>query len=352
MFGPVEAEYYEKIDSHEAVYQVLGGAYGRYPIEIDEILVRSIWRPNIAVTRTWHSPGHRILLAGDAVHQNIPTGGYGMNMGIGDAFDLGWKLAAVIHGQGGEGLLRSYESERKPVASRNIERSGVHFQQHMKLAEIFAGRDPKVADQDTEEAKELRTEVHNHYQLHDNENKDTGVEMDNRYRSEVVVADEEFTEPPWYPKEYTPSTWPGSRAPHLFLHDGTAIFDRLGKYWTLLVFSDQECGQRLLMEAADAEGVPVKEVNLSREELAGKLYERKLVLVRPDHHVAWRADTLETVEEALRIVHTVTGRNRPSADADMIAEELKKPQGAFTATEGMMTQVGDFKVESMSEWQR
>src|ERR1700761_6274689 len=104
LFLPLDAEP-EKIESRDAVYRVLGGIHGEYRIEIDEILVRSVWRPNIAVARRWSSPNHRIHIVGDAAHQNIPTGGYGMNMGVGDAFDLGWKLAAVINGTGGSDLL-------------------------------------------------------------------------------------------------------------------------------------------------------------------------------------------------------------------------------------------------------
>ena len=87
-----------------------------------------------------------MFLAGDLAYQNIPTGGYGMNMGIGDAFDFGWKLAAVINGQGGNGLLVAYEAERRPVALRNVEHSGVHFKMHHDLESIIAGQDPKRVD--------------------------------------------------------------------------------------------------------------------------------------------------------------------------------------------------------------
>ena len=73
----------------EAVYTVLDGLKGKYEIKIDEILVRSVWRPYIAVAQTWTSPGQRVFLAGDAAHQNVPTGGYGMNTGIADAYNLG-----------------------------------------------------------------------------------------------------------------------------------------------------------------------------------------------------------------------------------------------------------------------
>ncbi|KAJ3536123.1 hypothetical protein NM208_g6859 [Fusarium decemcellulare] len=142
LFMPLDAEP-DKIGSKEAVYKVLGGLHGDYPVDIDEILVRSVWRPNIAVAQTWCSPNLRVFIAGDAAHQNIPTGGYGMNLGIGDAFDLGWKLAAVVNCQAGTGLLSSYDQERKPVAIRNVRHSGVHFQVHGRLKEMLDGGDPR-----------------------------------------------------------------------------------------------------------------------------------------------------------------------------------------------------------------
>lgn len=91
MFLPLDADP-DKIDSHEAVYTVLGGLGEKYRITIDEILVRSTFRPNVAVARSYISPKGHAYLAGDSAHQNIPTGGYGMNMGIADAWDLGWKV--------------------------------------------------------------------------------------------------------------------------------------------------------------------------------------------------------------------------------------------------------------------
>lgn len=81
-----------KISSEDAVYRVLGGMGEKYKIKIDEILVRSTYRPNIAVARSYSALGGRVFLAGDSAHQNIPTGGYGMNMGLADAYDLGWKV--------------------------------------------------------------------------------------------------------------------------------------------------------------------------------------------------------------------------------------------------------------------
>lgn len=350
LFMPVDAEP-EKIDSHEAVYRVLGGLYGKYEIQIDEILVRSVWRPNIAVARTWSSPNQRVFIAGDAAHQNIPTGGYGMNLGICDAFDLGWKLSAVINRQAGGTLLKSYEVERRPVALRNVERSGVHFEVHGQLKELLSGGDPRRVDHDTEEGRRLRRVVHEYYQSHDGENKDFGIEMGYRYTSPVILRqDADGVEPSWTPRRYTPTTWPGSRPPHVFLSDGMPIFDMFGAHWTLLIFSDRDVGQNSLITAAERLSIPLAHVNLADEKHAKKLYERCLVLIRPDQHVAWRGDELGSLIAAEYVLQTVTGRIDAKLDKEGV--DVVKPIESFTASERVMTQVDDFSLERMGEFQK
>lgn len=350
LFLPLDAEP-EKMDPHDAVYRVLGGVYGPYKITIDEILVRSVWRPNIAVTRNWSNPSLRIFLAGDSAHQNIPTGGYGMNMGIGDAFDLGWKLASVINGHGGPDLLRSYEMERKPVAFRNVEHSGVHFQVHNQLQEMLAGGDPRRLDSDTEEGRALRQKIHEHYQSHDGENKDFGIEMGYRYSSPVIIRqNDDGEEPPFSPRSYMPTTWPGSRPPHLHLSDGTAIFDTFGKDWSLLVFAGYEVGQNHLVKAAAQLSLALVLVDLSEEKYAKKIYERDLILIRPDQHVAWRAEMISSLEGAYHVLQVVTGQ--PAWSEVPPASEGLKPREAFTSSIGMTTQVSEFSLERMGDLQR
>ena len=274
-----------------------------------------------------------------------------MNMGIADAFDLGWKLAAVIHGRGGDGLLRSYELERRPVALRNVDRSGVHFQVHSHLDVLLAGGDVKRVDADTEEGRALRATIHEHYQKHDGENQDLGIELGYRYQSPVIVPEKDEKEPPWAPSHYTPTSWPGGRAPHIFLSDGSAIFDQFGKDWTLLNFSDDDCGQKFIMSAAEDLSVPVRQVDLSNEELARKLYERNLVLIRPDQHVAWRANAISDLGLAKEIVGTVSGKLQASNWQNSRAREPEKVTQLFTGTKEMTTQVGTFEMERMGDFQ-
>ncbi|KAK1725890.1 FAD-binding domain-containing protein [Colletotrichum acutatum] len=308
LFLPLDAEP-EKIESHHAVYRVLGGLYEPYKFQIDEILVRSIWRPNVAVTHHWRSREGHVFLAGDSAHQNIPTGGYGMNMGIGDAFDLGWKLASVVNGEGGPGLLESYELERKPVALRNVERSHDHFKVHKELQMLLSGGDPRRVDADTEEARLLRQRVHEFYQSHDGENRDLGIEMGYWYNSLIILHQEDDGSEPFSdPRCYTPTTWPGGRPPHLFLSDGTPIFDKFGKHWSLLCFTETNVGQDYIVQAASDLGLSLSLINLSEEAQARALYERNLLLIRPDQHVAWRARAVESPAIVDAVLRTVSGR--------------------------------------------
>ncbi|KAK7227857.1 hypothetical protein V2G26_000027 [Clonostachys chloroleuca] len=115
-------------------------------------------------------------------------------------------------------------------------------------------------------------------------------------------------EPPFIPRHYAPTTWPGGRLPYLFLSDGTAIFDKLGKNWTLLVFIVGDVGQHHLVNTATDSSLSLVLVDLSEEEYAGELYERDLVLIRPDQHVDWRSNKNDSIEVAHRIIGIVTGR--------------------------------------------
>jgi FAD-dependent monooxygenase len=280
-----------------------------------------------------------------------------MNMGIADAFDLGWKLAAVMNGYAQPGLLASYEQERRPVALTSIERSGVHMGVHMDMAKIL-GDKARDLDTDTEEGKKLRQAIHNHYQVHDGENTDFGIEMGYRYKSSVIVPDGS-KEPEWTPSKYTPTTWPGSRAPHVYLKDGSAIFDHYGKYYTLIEFPDgTDRGAALLLKVATEKWVPVKHVVLAGEEHAHAIWERRLVLVRPDGHVSWRDDKVESPKVASDIMAAVAGLETVVSDhkekvvngEPRESETPYKPE-TFTSTVGVSTQSTQFELERMGDFQ-
>lgn len=339
-----------------------------YEIKIDEILVRSTYRPSIAVAQKYASPNLRVLLAGDSAHQNIPTGGYGMNMGIGDAYDIGWKLAAVIKGYGQKGLLVSYEEERRPVALMNVERSGVHMAVHAAI-QGFLGENPKELDSGSSKALEIRQAIHEHYQANDGENTDLGIEMGYRYKSVICAPDPAVEEPGWEPHTYTPTTWPGSRAPHVFLTDGTAIFDHYGRDYTLVEFcdkNDSDRGAKLIVEAALALDIPLKHTRFTGEDHAHAIWERSLVLVRPDGHVSWRGNSIAYRSTAYQVMEVSAGYhyNKELMESGAALDHTSK-EGAiksiayssnapatFTMTEKMTTQDASYNLNKMGSFQK
>ena len=346
-----------KLDPAETVYKVLGGSVGSYPVKIDQILVTSTWRPNICLVDKYISAKGRVFLSGDAAHQNIPTGGYGMNTALGDSFDIGWKLGAVISGHGGPALLQSYESERRPVAERNIEHSGVHWT--VQATWWGWSATPSIISQ-AEDGKELRAKIAEYVLQHDGENKDHGIELGYRYTgSPVIVADEKVKEPLWEKECYIPSTWPGARAPHVFLQDGkTSIFDLFGtgKEYSLVDFTvDGRYIRRFELEAKKL-NIPLKTIHLPKEKHAQLIWERDAVLVRPDDHVAWRATPSSAgtdvegldVENALLVAVGQREYKRPSGAVDANGDASKPGEKAFTGTVGNVDQE---KVEMRAAFQ-
>lgn len=224
-----------------------------------KILVANPWFTNLLLADRYGQG--RVFLAGDSAHQYIPTGGYGMNTGIGDAIDLGWKLAAAVKGYAGAGLLATYERERRPVGYRNRLASERHTDVRLKIAELYKNeRDPGAL------ARGIAA-------LGNAENESWGIEFG--YRYDGVEPD---------PVVYQPTTAPGARLPSVFLRDGSALYDRLGRWFTLLRFGDADPSPVI-----DAAPVPVETVIVDDPSIA-PIYEAKLVLVRPDTHVAWRGN--------------------------------------------------------------
>ncbi|PNP79742.1 hypothetical protein FNYG_06835 [Fusarium nygamai] len=338
---PLDTDW-KSLDPEKVIAQVLGGSGDPYPIKVDEILVSSSWRPSIAVADRFASESLRVFLAGDSAHQNIPTGGYGMNTAVGDSFDLGWKLAAVINGGGGNHLLRSYEMERKPIAIQNIERSGVHFKIHQDYVGWVAEAGPDVILSQSTEAKELKDKIHRHVQDHPNENQDHGIEMGYRYNNSPIIlrSEDASKEPEWRPRDYIPSTWPGARAPHVFLHDRkTSIFDLFGQGFSLVDFTQDGTWAARFTETAKRLGIQLKPVHLPQETTARKVWGRDAVLIRPDDFVAWRATEEGYKEDIESILRVAAGYKAADVGATMHIPKDIKTEG-FTSTVGNVKQDG------------
>lgn len=349
---PLDADW-EKMDPVQAVYDVLGGSAGPLQFKIDEVLVKSAWRPKICVADKYTSPSGRIFLSGDAAHQNIPTGGYGMNTAVGDSFDLGWKLAAVLKGYGGDHLLKSYEAERKPVAVRNIERSGVHIQVHFDYADwVRSLADPTTVNSDSDEGRALRQKIAEHVQSHDGENQDHGIEMDYRFTdSPVVVPDPGAAEPDWHPRRYVPSTLPGTRAPHVYLRDGTtSIMDLYGAGFTVVDFTENGTLADGFVEAAAKLGVPMTKRHLPGEDHVARVWGREVVLVRPDDHVAWRLpEHHNRPVDAEKVLRIATGLEASARSSGVDAVDGVREKGGFTSTTGNVVEAS---VEMRAEFQK
>jgi len=205
-----------------------------------------------------------------------------MNTGIGDAVDLGWKLAAVHQGWGGPALLASYEAERRPAGARACAEAMRNFERitpRRHFPDIHADSDAgrKVrAELGAKLSVSMRNAWDNPLHTH----------LGYRYESSLTLADGAPPAEPQDSRLYAQSSHPGCRAPHAWLADGRSTLDLFGKGFTLLRFAcrDWEPGRE-----ARQRGMPLEVVDIDDAAIAG-LYERRLVLVRPDGHVAWRGD--------------------------------------------------------------
>jgi 2-polyprenyl-6-methoxyphenol hydroxylase-like FAD-dependent oxidoreductase len=267
----------ESVDKEAALRRALGR-----DIAVDWVDI-NVWRRQSVVAARYGQG--RAFLAGDAVHQVSPTGALGMNTGIGDAVDLGWKLAATIQGWGGPNLLPSYDAERRPVGQRNV-----------TMATSFHALQSGYGDglAALEEASEAGASLRARLGAAlvgglGAEFRTMGLQLGYRYEGSPICVVEDDAAPPDDPETYRPAGRPGMRAPHFWLADERSVLDLFGRGFTLLRFGKNAPDTTPLERAATARGLPLR-VERVENEAARALYERALVLVRPDGHVAWRGD--------------------------------------------------------------
>lgn len=257
-------------------------ALGSDAIDFEVTAVRP-WRRSEMTAR--HYRHGRILLAGDAAHTMSPTGGFGMNTGIIDTVNLGWKLAAALGGWAGPALLDSYDAEQRQVASRNA----LAATQNYNLWVGLADRCKPILDE-TVEGEHSRRRVG--AMLKEGlrvEWECIGVMLGYSYGASPICIGDGTPPPPDPISDYVPTSRPGARAPHAWLSPGRSTLDLFGHGFVVLHFGTTDPAP--LNDAAREQDVPLTVVSIAEPAIAA-LYERALVLVRPDGHVAWRGDAL------------------------------------------------------------
>ena len=272
---------FESVDRDWAIREILGvGPDFKY-----DIITKEDWVGRRLVADRFREG--RVFLCGDASHLWFPMAGYGMNAGIADAMNLSWQLAAYLQGWGAPGILDAYQAERHPITEQVS-----HFAMNhaFELARKRQQVSPDI-ESSSDAGQAARTATGQAmYDLNVQQYCCAGLNFGYYYDHSPLIAYDGEAHPGYSMDQFTSSTVPGCRAPHLWLADGASLYDALGAGYTLLR-SDPTASVSALVMSAEASRVPLKLLDLPAS-VAQPTYSHKLVLVRPDQHVAWRGDTL------------------------------------------------------------
>jgi 2-polyprenyl-6-methoxyphenol hydroxylase-like FAD-dependent oxidoreductase len=264
------------------------------------IIAHEPWTAGMALVAESYGD-RRVLLAGDAVHLFTPTGGFGMNTGIDDASNLAWKLAAVMQGWGGSALLPSYEIERMPIALRNTD-AARRLTANIGETDV----DPAI-EQNSPAGEAARLAAGKMLAGFGEQFASIGVQLGARYDWSPVIADG-GSPPADTLTKYVPTSVPGGRAPHVWLDagrdEGSSLFDRLGRGFTLVRLGPQPPDTSEIIEVAKARRVPLDILDIGDGDTRD-LYGCDLALIRPDQYVAWRG--IGTVKNPEAVLARVCG---------------------------------------------
>ncbi|QAX30743.1 FAD-dependent oxidoreductase [Leisingera sp. NJS204] len=324
--------------------QVARQLVGDPELEI-ELISANTWTVNNAYAPRMHNG--RVFIMGDAAHRHPPSNGLGSNTSIQDSFNLAWKLAAVLNGQAAPALLDSYTAERAPVAKQIVTRANQSISEFgpifdslgmtggTGLEEIRSSVAARC--ETTPEAEKQRAAIRDAIAFKKYEFDAHGVEMNQRYKSDAVVTDGQL-EPAFEldaELHYQPTTWPGARLPHVWVFDPEtgekhSTLDLCGKgAFTLLTGIGGEAWEEAAKAVGAEFGLPltVRLIGPRRKfadhtgdwARASEIADSGCILVRPDHHVCWRADEMASDPEGelRRVLSHVFGRG---AAASMAAE--------------------------------
>ncbi len=294
--GTNDPEAWERIDADECLHRVMGRDF-----EYEIIYVLPHCQRMLIADR--YRDG-RIFLCGDSARQLSPQGNLGMNTGLADAVDLAWKLRAMLDGWGGPALLDSYEADRRPIGERNIQTAAVGFNRITSTASKPGAVKPGPhIDEDSpagEKARRKTTKSIEKVMYRRTE----GAQIGHIYENSPVCVADGTPAPEVDFRVYNPTTYPGARAPHAPIAKGKSVLDLYGQGFVLLRLGPDAPEADGLVEAAGARGLPLVVHAFDLAELT-ELYERRLVLVRPDGHVAWRGDTMPA--DCLAVIDRVRG---------------------------------------------
>jgi 2-polyprenyl-6-methoxyphenol hydroxylase-like FAD-dependent oxidoreductase len=265
-----------------------------------EMLSCAPWRQNLLLADRYGQG--RVFLAGDAAHLVIPTGGLGMNSGVGDAIDLSWKLAATLAGWGGPRLLKSYEVERRQIGDRNVGASRYATIGRRKWRSMWRPNIREDSPAGAEARKNLGA-VADVEQRKSNEM--IGAELGYRYVDSPVICNVPGG-PEHLFRDYQPTTWPGARLPHIWLADGTPMHDRVPDGYTILKLGGTKADAGGLERAIRACGTPVTVLDVP-DRAAREVYGYDLILLRSDLHVVWRGNAAP--EDAAEVAAVATGHS-------------------------------------------
>jgi 2,4-dichlorophenol 6-monooxygenase len=281
----------------------------------------------------------RVFCMGDACHRHPPSNGLGSNTSIGDAYNLAWKLALVLGGKAAPSLLDSYDAERAPIGRQIVLRANQSIEEFGPIFDalgLLDTSDPEqmranmeIRKESSPAGAEARRKLREAIELKNYEFNAHGVELGQRYRSGAVVPD--GTPEPEYTRDpelyYHATTWPGARLPHVWLeHHGRKVstHDLAGKgRFTLFTGIGGEAWLDAAREVSARTGVeiapfmigPARDAHDTYDDWARarEVEESGCVLVRPDAHVAWRANEVagDATAELGRVMESLLGVAAP-----------------------------------------
>jgi 2-polyprenyl-6-methoxyphenol hydroxylase-like FAD-dependent oxidoreductase len=251
----------------------------------------------------------RVFICGDAAHIWVPFAGYGMNAGIADAMNLSWLLAAHLQGWAPPDILDAYETERRPI-TQQVSRFAMNHA--IAMAAQRSGVPPHIEQDSEEGARERAALGRSAYDLNVQQYCCAGLNFGYYYEGSPIIWYDGEVPPAYTMADFTPSTAPGARVPHVWLGEGRSLYDVLAPFYTLLRF-DRAVDVGPLLQAAERRGVPLELRDIEATD-AASLYREKLVLARPDQHVAWRGDNIPEDPLALiDLIRGAAGTRRPTA---------------------------------------